>query len=142
MKPRDRELLDLLKLNAREPVASLARKLGVARTTVQERIRRLEASGAIAGYTVRAGQSAERPALTAHVLLECHPKRADALIREMKSLPAIRGVYALSGSFDYLAIIETGSTQDMDAILDRIGRVDGVERTETSIVLSVKFERP
>jgi DNA-binding Lrp family transcriptional regulator len=142
MNPKDRELLSLLKVNARESVASLARTLGVARTTVQERIRRLEASGAIAGYTVRPGQTAERPALTAHVLIECDPKRADALIREMKSVPAIRGLYALSGSFDYLAIIETGSTQEMDAILDRIGRIDGVERTETSIVLSVKFERP
>jgi DNA-binding Lrp family transcriptional regulator len=142
MNPKDRELLSLLKVNARESVASLARKLGVARTTVQERIRRLEASGAIAGYTVRPGQTAERPALTAHVLIECDPKRADALIREMKSVPAIRGLYALSGSFDYLAIIETGSTQEMDAILDRTGRIDGVERTETSIVLSVKFERP
>jgi DNA-binding Lrp family transcriptional regulator len=142
MNPKDRDLVALLKVNARESVASLARKLGVARTTVQERIRRLEASGVIAGYTVRQGQSAERPALTAHVLVECDPKRADALIRDLRALPAIRGVYALSGSFDYLAIIETASTQDMDAILDRIGRVDGVERTETSIVLSVKFERP
>lgn len=142
MNPKDRDLLALLKLNAREPVASLARKLGVARTTVQERIRRLESSGVIAGYTVRAGQTAERPALTAHVLLECDPRRADALIREMRLLPAVRGVYALSGSFDYLAIVETGSTQEMDAILDRIGRVDGVERTQTSIVLSVKLERP
>jgi DNA-binding Lrp family transcriptional regulator len=142
MNPKDRDLLALLKVNARESVASLARKLGVARTTVQERIRRLEASGAIAGYTVRPGQTAERPALTSHVLIECDPKRADAFIRETKSLPASRGLYALSGSFDYLAIIETGSTQEMDTILDCIGHIDGVERTETSIVLSVKFERP
>lgn len=141
MRPKDRQLLDLLKVNAREPVASLARKLGVARTTVQERLRRLEESGAIAGYTVRLGQTAERPAITAHVLLEVNPKRADVVIRDLKALAPIRGLYALSGSFDYLAIIETGSTHDMDGILDRIGRLDGVAKTETSIVLSVKFER-
>ena len=141
MTPKDRQLLDLLRANARESVAELARKLGVARTTVQERLRRLEASGAIAGYTVRLGQTAERPALTAHVLLEVNPKRADGVIRELKALPLIRGLYALSGAFDYLAIIETGSTHEMDGILDRIGRLDGVAKTETSIVLSVKFER-
>lgn len=141
MRPKDRQLFDLLKVNAREPVASLARKLGVARTTVQERLRRLEESGAIAGYTVRLGQTAERPAITAHVLLEVNPKRADIVIRELKALAPIRGLYALSGSFDYLAIIETGSTHDMDDILDRIGRLEGVAKTETSIVLSVKFER-
>ena len=141
MRPKDRQLLDLLRANAREPVAVLARKLGVARTTVQERLRRLEESGAIAGYTVRLGQTAERPAITAHVLLEVNAKRADGVIRELRALPAIRGVYALSGAFDYLAIIETGSTHDMDGILDRIGRLEGVAKTETSIVLSVKFER-
>lgn len=142
MRAKDRELVSLLKLNARESVASLARKLGVARSTVQERIRRLEAAGTIAGYTVRMGQTAERPALTAHVLLETDPKRADNIIRQMKSLAAIRGLYALSGSFDYLAIVETASTREMDEILDRIGRIEGVAKTETSIVLSVKFERP
>jgi DNA-binding Lrp family transcriptional regulator len=141
MRPKDRQLYDLLKANAREPVAALARKLGVARTTVQERLRRLEESGAIAGYTIRPGQTAERPAITAHVLLEVNPKRADAVQRELKTLPAIRGFYAISGAFDYLAILETGSTHEMDGILDRIGRLEGVARTETSIVLSVKFER-
>lgn len=141
MSPKDRQLVELLKVNARESVAELARKLGVARTTVQERLRRLEDSGAIAGYTVRVGTAVERPALTAHVLLEVNPKRADAVIRDLKALPLIRGVYAISGSFDYLAIIETGSTQEIDAILDRIGRLEGVAKTETSIVLSVKFER-
>ena len=141
MRPKDRELLDLLRVNARESVAELARKLGVARTTVQERLTRLEQSGAIAGYTVRLGQTAERPAITAHVLLEVNAKRADAVMRELRSMAPIRGLYALSGSFDYLAILETGSTHDMDGILDRIGRVEGVAKTETSIVLSVKFER-
>jgi DNA-binding Lrp family transcriptional regulator len=141
MTPKDRQLVDLLKANARESVAALARKLGVARSTVNARLARLESEGIIAGYTVRLGQSPERPAITAHVLLEASAKRADGLIRELKSMPAIRGLYALSGAFDYLAIVETPSTHEMDAILDRIGRIEGVTRTQTSIALSVKFER-
>lgn len=141
MTPKDRQLIDLLKANARASVAALARRMGVARSTVKARLARLEAEGVIAGYTVRLGQTAERPAITAHVLLEASAKRADALIRELKGIPAIRGLYALSGSYDYLAIVETPSTHEMDAILDRIGRIDGVTRTETSIALSVKFER-
>jgi DNA-binding Lrp family transcriptional regulator len=142
MSPKDRQLIDLLRVNARESVSSLARKLHVARTTVQERIRRLEGEGTIAGYTVRLGQTAGRPALTAHVLLEVNAKKADGVIRELKSIPAIRGLYALSGSFDYLAIVETASPHEIDDVVDRMGRVEGVEKTETSIVLSVKFERP
>lgn len=141
MTPKDRQLIDLLKANARESVAGLARRMGVARSTVKARIARLEAEGVIAGYTVRLGQTPERSAITAHVLLEASAKRADAFIRELKSLPAIRGLYAISGAFDYLAIVETPSTHEMDAILDRIGRIEGVTRTQTSIALSVKFER-
>lgn len=141
MTPKDRQLIDLLKTNARASVASLARRMGVARSTVKARIARLEAEGVIAGYTVRLGQSPERPAITAHVLLEASAKRADGLIKELKAMPAIRGLYAISGAFDYLAIVETPSTHEMDAILDRIGRIDGVTRTATSIALSVKFER-
>ena len=90
MTPKDRQLIDLLRANARESVSALARKLGVARTTVQERLRRLEESGTISGYTVRMGQTRERPALTAHVLLEVNPKKADGVIREFKAIPAIR----------------------------------------------------
>lgn len=142
MSPKDRQLVDLLRVNARESVAGLARKLGVARSTVNARIARLEAEGVIAGYTVRLGQSPERPAITAHVLLEVSAKRADALIRELKAMPAIRGLYAIAGAFDYLAVVETPSTHEMDAMLDRIGRIEGVGRTQTSVALSVKFERP
>jgi DNA-binding Lrp family transcriptional regulator len=141
MNPKDAELLALLQSNARETTSALARKLGVARNTVQERIRRLESSGVIAGYTIRLGQPARRPSITSHVLLAVNPKRAEGVMRELKSLPNIRGAYALSGVFDYLAIVETDSTQHMDELLDGIGKIDGVERTQTSIVLSVKFER-
>lgn len=141
MNPKDAELLALLQSNARESTSALARKLGVARNTVQERIRRLEASGVIAGYTIKLGQPGRRPSITAHVLVAVNPKRAEGVMRELKALPNIRGAYALSGVFDYLAIVETDSTQHMDELLDGIGKIEGVERTQTSIVLSVKFER-
>jgi len=141
MSPKDLELLALLQADARESTSSLARKLGVARNTVQERIRRLEAAGVIEGYTVRLGNPARRPSITAHVLMAVNPKRAEAVMRDLKSLANIRGAYALSGTFDYLAMVETESTQQMDEVLDRIGRIEGVERTQSSIVLSIKFER-
>ena len=141
MTPKDHALVALLKADARESTASLARKLGVSRSTVQERIHKLEQAGVITGYTVKLGQLAVRPSITAHVLLAVNPKRAEMVVRELKSHPSIRASYALSGVFDYLTIVETGTTQEMDDILDRIGKIDGVDRTQTSIVLSVKFER-
>jgi DNA-binding Lrp family transcriptional regulator len=134
-------LLALLRRNARESTASLARKLGVARTTVQERIHRLERDGVINGYTVRVTDVFARQRITAHVLVTVNPKLSPRVVRELDANPHVRAVYALSGAFDYEVIVDAGSTEEIDGILDAIGRSEGIERTQTSIVLSVKFER-
>ena len=134
-------LLALLRRNARESTASLARKLGVARTTVQERIRRLERDGVIAGYTVRVSEGFARRQISAQVLMTVNPKAGERVVRELELRPFVRAVYALSGVFDYQVLLEGGSTEEIDRNLDAIGRIDGIERTQTSIVLSVKFER-
>jgi DNA-binding Lrp family transcriptional regulator len=134
-------LLALLRRDAREPAASLARKLGVARTTVQERIRRLERDGIIAGYTVRLSEGFARARIAAQVLVTVDPKSGERVVRALETQPWVRAVYALSGVFDYEVRIEGGSTEEIDRHLDAIGRIDGIQRTQTSIVLSVKFER-
>src|SRR5438094_660727 len=123
--------------NARESTASLARKLGVARTTVQERIRRLERDGVIAGYTVRVSDGFARQRITAQVLINVDPKAGERVVRELDARPWVRAVYALSGVFDYEVRIEGASTEEIDRSLDAIGRIDGIQRTQTSIVLSV-----
>jgi DNA-binding Lrp family transcriptional regulator len=134
-------LLALLRRNARESTASLARKLGVARTTAQERIRRLERDGVIAGYTVRVTEGFARQRIAAQVLISVDPKAGERVVRELEARPWVRAVYALSGVFDYQVRIEGSSTEDIDRNLDAIGRIEGIQRTQTSIVLSVKFER-
>jgi DNA-binding Lrp family transcriptional regulator len=134
-------LLALLRRNARESTASLARRLGIARTTVQERIRRLERDGVIAGYTVRVSDDFARQRITAQVLINVDPKSGERVVRELEARPWVRAVYALSGVFDYEVRIEGGTTEELDRALDAIGRIDGIQRTQTSIVLSVKFER-
>lgn len=138
---QQQRLLALLRRNARESTASLARELGVARTTVQERIRRLERDGVIAGYTVRVSDDFARQQIAAQVLINVDPKAGERVVRELEARPWVRAVYALSGVFDYEVRIEAGSTEELDRSLDAIGRIEGIERTQTSIVLSVKFER-
>lgn len=137
----DAKLLSLLKANAREPTASLARKLGLARSTVQERIARLEREGTIKSYTVRLSEDAERENLHAVVMITTDPKQADRVAAELKRMTEVRSLYAVSGAFDMVAMVETDTTARMDAIIDRIGRAHGVARTVSSIILSEKFTR-
>ena len=141
MRDSDARLVALLRANAREPTASLARKLGLARSTVQERIARLERDGVIKGYTVRVADDAGPATLRAVVMISTDPKQADRVSVELKKMPEVRSLAALSGSYDLVAMIETETPARIDALLDRIGRAPGVARTVSSIILSEKFSR-
>lgn len=136
----DRNLIALLQDNARLPVATLARRLGLARTTVQARLDRLENSGVIAGYALRLGQAA-RTALRATALLSIEPRAGPAVLARLKSLPQVRRVHTTSGRFDLIVTIEAETTEALDDTLDRIGEAKGVKGSESLIHLSTKLDR-
>jgi DNA-binding Lrp family transcriptional regulator len=137
----DKRLLALLREDARLPTAALARKLGMARTTVVERLNRLAARGVISGFTVRMNPRYEARLLQVHVLLDVDPKKGDAVVAALKAIPQVKAVHAISGAFDSLVFVEGETTEEIDRVLDAIGHLPGVGRTESSLVLSVKFDR-
>ncbi|MDZ7653739.1 MAG: Lrp/AsnC family transcriptional regulator [Burkholderiaceae bacterium] len=137
----DRDLLALLQANARDSTANLARKLGVARTTVLARLARLEREHVIVGYTVRLGQGVAERAVQAHVGITITPKAARDVVRRLARMPELRQLYSVSGEFDYIAQLSAESTARLDALLDEIGEIEGVARTTTSIVLAVRVDR-
>jgi len=137
----DQHLLARLRENARAPVADLARSLGLSRTTVQSRLARLERSGVIAGYAVRLSETAERAQIRAFVMLTVEPKKSAAVVGALRRLSGVRRLQSVSGPFDLIAAVEAPSVEQMDALIDEIGALHGVERTNSSIVLSTKFDR-
>ena len=141
MRDSDARLIALLKANAREPTASLARKLGLARSTVQERIARLEREGTIRGYTLRVSEEADNRGLRAVVMITADPKQAERAALELRRMTEVRTLSAVSGAHDMVATVEADTPAKMDAALDRIGRAHGVARTVSSIILSEKFSR-
>jgi len=136
----DRDLLALLRDNARAPVATLARRLGLARTTVQARLERLESSGVIAGYTLRLSEAMHAP-LRATALVSIEPRSAPAVLSRLKSLPDVRTVHTTSGRFDLIVGLEAETTEALDDTLDRIGETRGVKSSESLIHLSTKLDR-
>lgn len=136
----DHELLALLRDNARMPVADLARRLGLARTTVQARIERLERGGVIAGYTLRTGD-ALRPALRATVLVAIEPRSGPAVLDRLRGLTGVEVVHTTSGRFDLLVQVAAATTAELDETLDRIGEARGVRSSESLIHLSTKLDR-
>src|SRR3989344_5242461 len=124
----DRQLLSLLQANAREGTATLARKLGLARTTVVARIARLDTQ--LDATTVRAWCS-----------ISVLPKTAPTVLRALEAMAEVEEVSAVSGPFDYLVFLRCTSHEQLDALLDKVGQLDGVRQTQTSIVLSRKIDR-
>lgn len=139
--PKDEELIALLKVDSREPVASLARKLGLSRTTVQDRLKRLEESGVIAAYTIRLAREMEQGGMRAFVTFSVEPRRQIEVGRMLSKVPQIETLHTVSGKFDLIAQVRTASSEAMDRLIDDIGQIPGITRIETSVILSTKLDR-
>jgi DNA-binding Lrp family transcriptional regulator len=137
----DRNILGLLGADARMSVAVLARRLKVARSTIQARLERLETSGIIAGYTVKLGEAGRQGRLRASVLVTIEPRAQAAILTRLKSVAEVERVFTTSGRFDLLLQISAPNTQVLDQVLDEIGAMTGVKGSESLIHLSTKIDR-
>ncbi len=137
----DRDLLALLQANARESTANLARRLGLARTTVLARIARLERSGTIVGYGVRLSRVFSAGSLAAYVGISVLPKAGAHVLKELEKLIEVEQLRSVSGSFDVMALVRCDSPEHLDRTLDAIGSLDGVRQTNSSIILATRLDR-
>jgi DNA-binding Lrp family transcriptional regulator len=139
--PTDRELLALLRENARASTAELARRLGLSRTTVQSRIERLEQRRVLLGYTVVVPDELEAALVRAHVMITVAPRKAGVIESSLQKIAEVRVLHSVSGPFDLIAIVAAPSIGELDHLIDQIGALEGVERTTSAIVLSTRIER-
>ncbi len=136
MDDTDRQLIGLLRENARASVASLAKALKVARGTVQNRLAKLERDGTIAGYTIRLRPAVDERRISAFTTIAVEGARIEPVIRTLRGDPAIVTLYSTNGRWDLVAEIRTDSLQSFDQALSRIRRIEGISGTETSLLLS------
>lgn len=137
----DRNILGLLGADARMSVATLARRVKVARSTIQARLERLETTGVIAGYTLKLGESAREGRIRASVLLTVEPRAQANILSRLKALPEVERVFTTSGRFDLLLQVAATSTNLLDQVLDQIGAMTGVRSSESLIHLSTRIDR-
>ncbi|MCL6706960.1 Lrp/AsnC family transcriptional regulator [Pseudomonas sp. R2.Fl] len=138
---KDRELLALLSENARMPVAELARRLDLSRTTVQARLERLEREGVVAGYAVRLSDAYQSGLIRAHVMIVIAPKALGQVTAELAAIREVAALYSVNGPYDLIAVVASPSISELDRLIDRIGELSGVERTLSSIILSTRISR-
>jgi DNA-binding Lrp family transcriptional regulator len=132
----DRQLISILRNDARTSVASLAKALRVSRGTVQNRMARLEADGTIASYTVRLKPAVEEHRIRALMTVAVEGNRVDAVIKALRGDPAVTTLHSTNGRWDIVVELRADSLEAFDRVLARIRLVEGISQSETSLLLS------
>ena len=141
MDAKNQKLLKLLTETARESTSSLARKLQLSRTAVQERINKLQKDGVIAGFTVKLDREYEKRLIKTWVLMQTRQRLSQQVVASLSRIEEVTSLRTISGTYDLIATLQAESTERIDEVLDQISEIDGIEKTISSIELSVKFER-
>jgi DNA-binding Lrp family transcriptional regulator len=131
----DRQLIALLRDNARASIASMAKTLRVSRGTVQNRIAKLEADGTIVGYTVRLKPQVEEQRIRALTTVAVEGSM-DSVLKALRGDPAVGALYSTNGRWDIVAELRADSLEAFDRVLNRIRLIQGISNTETSLLLS------
>lgn len=131
----DRRLLALLRANAREPAASLAKKLQVSRGTVQNRIARLLASRTIQGFTIKTAPAAESSRVRAVMCIAVEGEKSTKVVRALNGFAEVEHIHTTNGRWDLVAEIQTDTLAGFSQALDQIRLIEGIAATETSLLL-------
>lgn len=134
---KDEALLAALDRNARASVVELARRIGLSRSATQDRLARLERSGAIAGYTVRRGSISARSRLHAWLLVRYKDAvKCAHIVQQLKREQGVIAVFTLSGEPDVLVEVEADDTSQLDVLADRLRAIPGIARVTSHLVLA------
>lgn len=132
----DKELIALLRRDARASVSKLATILSVSRGTIQNRIDRLLESGTIIGFTIRSHESLESNTVKAVMMVEVTGKNTTQVINQLKRIPQLEKLHTTNGKWDLVAEIRASSLEEFDGVLREVRSLEAVSKSETSILLS------
>jgi len=138
---KDQQLISLLQGNARLSVSEIARRLLVSRTAAQMRLQKLERNGVIDSYSVKLSARFLKDRVRALVMIKSPPANRIKIEMALSKIPQLTTLYSISGAFDLHAVISATSVAELDAAIDTIGRLEGVDDTMSSVILSTKIDR-
>jgi len=131
----DRRLIELLRRDARAPVAVLAKAVRMSRGAVQNRMDRMVARGEIQGFTVRLRGGADSRRIRAIMAIAVEGERSAAVLKALRGFPEIERVHMTNGRWDMIAELDTETLGGFSAVLDRVRLIEGIAATETSLLL-------
>lgn len=137
----DRKILSALIRNGRESVANLSRHIGLSRTAVSERINRLEKIGIITGYTTHIRLASDDRKVYCYLLIASDKGKKYEVTEALVEIPEVKSASIVSGTYDFIALIETSSLQSIYQICHELESTIGVRKITESIVFHQDVER-
>lgn len=137
----DKQLLALLRQNARTSVVDLAKTLKISRATVQNRISKLEKEDIILGYTVKLKHEAEVESNAVKIVMSISAEAKDEaqVLKELQSFHEVISVYHTNGHWDLIAEVRAENLSLLGGLLVRIRAIKGIIQTETNLLLDQIF---
>lgn len=133
MDDTDREIIKILKNDGRATHSDIGKKVNLSEGAVRKRIKALIDSGVIRRFTVRMGVTEGAEAIT---LLSINPSVPTSKVSKMLTqFPNVETVYEITGQYDIVAIIAGLNIAEVNECVEKIRRVEGVENTNTMIIL-------
>ena len=132
----DNQLIAALRRDGRASLSVLAADLNVTRATVRARMDRLQASGDIAGFTVLTRADMVAHPVRGLMMLEIAGRGTERIVSRLRSLAQVTAVHTTNGTWDLIVEVGTETLERFDAVLTAIRRIDGVTRSETSLLLT------
>lgn len=131
---KDRQILELLRADARLPLKALAAKIGLARSTLRDRLSRLETDGIIRGYHADIADGGR--SVSAYLFVRLKSTPAPGLIADLRRMPEVKSCTSLTGDIDLLVELAAATTDRVNALRDLISSHESVADLTTSIVLN------
>jgi len=137
----DRAILDALRANARATFADLARQVGLSAPSVHERVGKLESAGIITGYHAAVAPESLGYSMSAIVgILTTDTADDDDVAVDLAKVPEIEDLWAVAGDESFIVKVRVQNVSALERCIRAIGRLEGVARTRTTVVLSTRFE--
>ncbi|MPN46750.1 Leucine-responsive regulatory protein [bioreactor metagenome] len=139
----DVKILKMLQKNARITISDLSTDIGMSMPAISERLKKLEASGVIEQYCAILNPRLLNKELMALMFISLeNPRFSDCFAEFVKQETEIQECYYIAGDFDYSLKIITTNTLSLEQLLNRIKTQPGVQKTKTTVVLSVVTDSP
>ena len=129
----DKKIINLLKNDSRAGYAEIGNKVGLSEGAVRKRIKILSDQGVIRKFTVKVGVAEGAQAIT---LLATNPSLpTQEVSRKIQEIPNVETIYEVTGEYDIVAVISGMSVMEVNECIEKIRRVEGIQKTNTMIVL-------